>query len=101
MVIGQEYSHFSHFSNPQSAGRQVKAFVSVAKYSGVRGERPSFQWTWQQPVPVSLALDRLPNTVRRDRTLAELTKWLLIAGLGEFGIALKAKFANRLIYFTW
>jgi hypothetical protein len=36
MVIGQEYSHFSHFSNPLSAGRQVKAFVSMARYSGYR-----------------------------------------------------------------
>jgi hypothetical protein len=34
MIIGQEYSHFSHFSNPPSAGQQAKAFVSVAMYSG-------------------------------------------------------------------
>jgi hypothetical protein len=30
MVIGQEYSHFSHLSNPQGAVRQVTGFVSMA-----------------------------------------------------------------------
>jgi hypothetical protein len=36
MVIGQEYSHFSHFSNPLGAGRQVRAFVSMAGYTSRR-----------------------------------------------------------------
>jgi len=36
MVIGQEYSHFWHLSNPPSMGRQVNAFVSMASYPAWR-----------------------------------------------------------------
>ncbi len=42
MVIGQEYSHFSHSTKPRSTGCHVRTLVSMANYfrSEAKGETP-------------------------------------------------------------